>query len=32
MPEWFKAWLREEAKAWGFALTLILTWLALRLL
>lgn len=28
MPDWFKTWLRDEAKARGFALVLILTWLA----
>ncbi len=31
MPDWLKAWLREEARAWGFAVALILTWALLHI-
>lgn len=30
MPEWFRVWLREEARAWAFALALIVVWASLR--
>ncbi|AZV00217.1 hypothetical protein pben1_p60 [Paracoccus phage vB_PbeS_Pben1] len=32
MPDWFKTWLREEARAWAFAVALIVAWLVLRML
>lgn len=30
MPDWLRSWLREERKAWGFAVAVIVTWFALR--